>query len=165
MQLHRRGTAAHITYSYTIRLAIKFYVPIDPGRQPLGHIPAVKNFVLLWIMNMSEGATMTDLGTCCTDEGVGSPWWLGHKHTHNVMLMSPSVEMTSKRGQAVVNMLSSYYLIPTSRSSSSVCSTWRRHQMETFSELLALCAGYSPVTGEFLAQRLVTRCFLWSALE
>ena len=27
--------------------------------------------------------------------------------------------------------------------------TWWRHQMETFSALLALCAGNSPVTGEF----------------
>ena len=31
--------------------------------------------------------------------------------------------------------------------------------METFSALLALCAGNSPVTGEFLAQRPVTRSF------
>ena len=29
--------------------------------------------------------------------------------------------------------------------------------METFSTLLALCAGNSPVTGEFPAQRPVTR--------
>ena len=27
--------------------------------------------------------------------------------------------------------------------------TWWRHQMETFSAILALCAGNSPVTGEF----------------
>ena len=31
--------------------------------------------------------------------------------------------------------------------------------METFSVLLAICAGNSPVTGEFLAQRPVTRSF------
>ena len=31
--------------------------------------------------------------------------------------------------------------------------------METFSALLALCVGNSPVTGEFLAQRPVTRSF------
>ena len=36
---------------------------------------------------------------------------------------------------------------------------WWRHQMETFSALLALCAGNSPVTGEFPAQRSVTRSF------
>ena len=37
--------------------------------------------------------------------------------------------------------------------------TWWRHQMETFSALLALCAGNSPVSGEFPAQRPVTRSF------
>ena len=37
--------------------------------------------------------------------------------------------------------------------------TWWRHQMETFSALLAICAGNSPVTGEFPAQRPVTRSF------
>ena len=36
--------------------------------------------------------------------------------------------------------------------------TWG-HQMETFSILLAICAGNSPVTGEFLAQRPVTQSF------
>ena len=36
---------------------------------------------------------------------------------------------------------------------------WWRHQMETFSALLALCAGNSPVTGEFPAQRPVTWSF------
>ena len=37
--------------------------------------------------------------------------------------------------------------------------TWWRHQMETFSTLLALCAGNSPVTGEFPSQRPVTQSF------
>ena len=37
--------------------------------------------------------------------------------------------------------------------------TWWRHQMETFSALLALCAGNSSVTGEFPSQRPVTRSF------
>ena len=31
--------------------------------------------------------------------------------------------------------------------------------METFSALLALCAGNSPITGEFSPQRLVARSF------
>ena len=38
-------------------------------------------------------------------------------------------------------------------------SSWWRHQMETFSALLAICVGNSPVTGEFPAQRPVTRIF------
>ena len=37
--------------------------------------------------------------------------------------------------------------------------SWWRHEMETFSALLAICAGNSPVTGEFPAQRPVTRTF------
>ena len=46
---------------------------------------------------------------------------------------------------------------------SSCCFTsqiymWR-HQLETLSALLALCAGNSPVTGEIAAQRSVTRSF------
>ena len=36
---------------------------------------------------------------------------------------------------------------------------WWRHQMETFSALLALCEGSSTVTGEFPSQRPVTRSF------
>ena len=36
---------------------------------------------------------------------------------------------------------------------------WWRHQMETFSALLAICAGNSPVPGEFPAERPVTRSF------
>ena len=37
-------------------------------------------------------------------------------------------------------------------------SRWR-HQMDTFSALLAFCAGNSPVTGEFPTQMPVTRGF------
>ena len=36
---------------------------------------------------------------------------------------------------------------------------WWRHQMETFSALLAICAGNSPATSEFPAQRPGTRSF------
>ena len=44
----------------------------------------------------------------------------------------------------------SYSIFPTA---------WWRHQMETFSALLAICAGNSPVPGEFPTQRPVTRSF------
>ena len=37
--------------------------------------------------------------------------------------------------------------------------SWWRHQMETFSTLLAICAGNSPVPGEFPAQWPVARSF------
>ena len=38
-------------------------------------------------------------------------------------------------------------------------STWWRHQMETFSALLALCEGNPPVTVGFPSQRPVMRSF------
>ena len=37
--------------------------------------------------------------------------------------------------------------------------TWCRHQMETFSALLAICVGNSLASGEFPAQRPVTQSF------
>ena len=37
--------------------------------------------------------------------------------------------------------------------------SWWRHQMETFSALLAICAGNPPVRGEFPAQRPVTQSY------
>ena len=43
--------------------------------------------------------------------------------------------------------------------SQSIPTTWWRHQMETYSALLAICAGNSSVTGELPAQRPVTRSF------
>ena len=36
---------------------------------------------------------------------------------------------------------------------------WWRHQMEAFAALLAICAGNSPVPGEFPTQRPVTRSY------
>ena len=52
-----------------------------------------------------------------------------------------------------------YLLLERGVPSNNNHSTWWRHQMETFSALLALCAGISPVTGEFPAQRPVTQSF------
>ena len=45
------------------------------------------------------------------------------------------------------------------RSRAVYYTSWWRHQMEQFSALLAICAGNSPVPGEFPAQRPVTRNF------
>ena len=39
------------------------------------------------------------------------------------------------------------------------CLTWWRHQMKTFSALLALCAQNSLIIGEFPSKRPVTRSF------
>ena len=45
------------------------------------------------------------------------------------------------------------------RSLLAILWIWWRHQMEIFSTSLAICAGNSPVTGEFPAQRPVTGSF------
>ena len=45
------------------------------------------------------------------------------------------------------------------RSILSYLTAWWRHQMVTFSALLTLCVGNSPVTGEFPSQRPVTQSF------
>ena len=55
-----------------------------------------------------------------------------------------------------------YWTLPAKPQTGDICIIevpWWRHQMETFSALLAICAGNSPVPGEFLAQRPVTRSF------
>ena len=38
-------------------------------------------------------------------------------------------------------------------------NSFKCHQMETFSALLTICAGNSPVAGEFPVQRPVTRSY------
>ena len=47
----------------------------------------------------------------------------------------------------------------TTKETSKIRNTWWRHEMETFSALLAICAGNSPVPGEIPAQRPVKRSF------
>ena len=54
------------------------------------------------------------------------------------------------------NKITVYHVMATNRKQTI---TWRRHQMETFSALLDICAGNSPVPGEFPAQKPVTRSF------
>ena len=58
-----------------------------------------------------------------------------------------------------VNKLFHIYSIYQSIMATKTGNSWWRHQMETFSALLALCAGKPPVTGEFPSQRPVTRSF------
>ena len=81
------------------------------------------------------------------------------------------VELLTKRIDSSMNYSLSYFLHSVNSESPYTClilvhpwgkhctSAWWRHQMETFSALLALYAGNSPVPGEFPAQRPVTRSF------
>ena len=51
-----------------------------------------------------------------------------------------------------------WIIVPCCTFKLSLTTRWR-HQMETFSALPAICAGNLPVSGEFPAQRPVTRSF------
>ena len=52
--------------------------------------------------------------------------------------------------EALITRIWRWYL------TSFATAKWWRHQMEKFSALLTICAGNSPVTGEFPTQRPVT---------
>ena len=86
---------------------------------------------------------------------------LGPSHLQPSWWIRPTRSVYIKR--ALSNMVSSQTqvlepdFIARWRLTSGV--SWWRHQMETFSALLAICAGNSPVPGEFPAQRPVTRSF------
>ena len=76
-----------------------------------------------------------------------------------------SLTVTSHQCHGVSNhqkldcLFSSLFRLTPERNINKALHSWWHHQMETFSALLALCAGNSPVTGEFPSQRPVTRSF------
>ena len=73
----------------------------------------------------------------------------------------PSALQGVKRGTPGVNMRSFALQCVYKREMRVIelCWSWWRHQMETFSALLAIYAGNSPVYGDFPAKRPVTRNF------
>ena len=70
-------------------------------------------------------------------------WYFPH---HNYIVINPGI---AENSNAILQFQPRLVLF----------FSWWRHQMETFSALLTLCAGNSPVTGEFPSQRPVTRSF------
>ena len=76
-------------------------------------------------------------------------------------LVSVGCYISTTHFQSIVYGPFSSWCIPeTQIACCQFCPTiWWRHQMETFSALLAIRAGNSPVPGEFPAQRPVTRSF------
>ena len=74
---------------------------------------------------------------------------LVHSNNHESIEALALYEGTKgqSRGMRFYDLMSSWF------------DSWWRHQMETFSALLAFCVGNSPVPGEFPAQRPVTRSF------
>ena len=77
-------------------------------------------------------------------------------------MKSPVIKLTIMANMDTGNRLAAHVKVWNHMQISYVCTTvffpWR-HQMETFSALLAICAGNSPVPGAFPPQRPVTRSF------
>ena len=67
--------------------------------------------------------------------------------------------VTTKLSRTGISPLHISYFNLLSPLLAKVVHAWWRHQMEPFSASLAICAGNSPVPGEFPAQRPVTRSF------
>ena len=81
-------------------------------------------------------------------------WWDEINTARNEMckLLCPSAIITwTQLWHGVRRVVSTMAIMMT--------SAWWRHQMETFSALLALCAVNTPVTGELPSQRPVSRSF------
>ena len=70
---------------------------------------------------------------------------------------APIIEIES--GDKITFVSTWYRVCPPKKPLKLWIKPWWRHQMETFSALLAICAGNSPVPGEFPAQRPVTQSF------
>ena len=102
----------------------------------------------MWIKNVNKGTILT-----------GSTWYSVVIFCNMYPVNEP--ELGWNRPDCwTVNSLNTPYntTSPESYSVYFLHTLWR-HQMETFSALLVICAGNSPVTGEFPAQRPVTRSF------
>ena len=88
---------------------------------------------------------------------VGKDPFTSHRryHFNDVIMIAMTSQITTIPGPVGLR----YIIVPDHiprRNKLLKLSSWWRHQMETLSALLAICAGNSPVPGEFLAQRPVT---------
>ena len=71
-------------------------------------------------------------------------------HVHHIMYC-----ISSWVGHIISALLANH----TNSNTSQLKTTWRHDQMETFTALLTLCVGKSPVPGEFFSQRPVMQSF------
>ena len=114
-----------------------------------------------------------DTGGCCYGNLHGHQWqeiwncdnyrfWIQAIHTHQMTPLPTIFEglwYESCAIQTVTHSLSVGCRTDSGAWPLIGSCAWWRHQMKTFSALLAICAGNSPVTGEFPTQRPVTWSF------
>ena len=76
---------------------------------------------------------------------------------HNIRLSFVNPELPQNRKVSFTGRFRAHFVL--TQYPQSCTQAWWRHQMETFSAQLAICAGNSPVPGEFPAQRPVKQSF------
>ena len=86
-------------------------------------------------------------------------FWLGIQYVSKVWVIMRRRGVSSERRRSSCSSLNQLRNIVSWTLGNKVHRTWWRHQMETFSALLALYAGNSPIASEFPAQIPVTRNF------
>ena len=75
------------------------------------------------------------------------------------MLSGPSITRLQKKKVHINIALLLYWTAVWNTKWLQLFESWWRHEMETFSALMAICARNSPVPGDFPAQRPMTRSF------
>ena len=118
-----------------------------------------------WVDTSMQLAVAGQLVYSCSESGTWS----------NILLLLPKIVATVIRNLRnndryilpIDTLLWHWHYISTLREKNRVgrirkikfTESWWSHQIDTFSVLLALCAGNSPVTGEFPSQRPMARSF------
>ena len=117
-----------------------------------------KIFLTCLLYSMTQSSYLVWFGvTCHLPSATQLPPLIGIRHT----MTSKNMEYLESAMETPVSdfWYAGNALAPTTNKYCGSHVSWWRHQMETFSELLAFCARNSPVTGEFPAQRPVARSF------
>ena len=120
--------------------------------------------IILWSVSNTFLRNILDTLLCDMPQSIA--WARRTKIVHLIPLMFPRIVSGLKWKESLIVVLkydlqSFQHTFTIFRHISYNCSrsSWWRHQIETFSALQALCAGNSPVTGEFPAPWPVTRSF------
>ena len=144
-----------IFWKENVWISINFSLKFVP-KGSISNIPALVQ-IMAWRRLGDKPLSEPMLTYFPTHKCVSRPQWVNAKYcglyTRGVNTLSifwivkfiTAVNLAMQEGRALVIMV-------------LIALPWWRHQMETFSELLALCAGSSLVTGEFPTQRPV----IWS---
>ena len=113
----------------------------------------------IWFSELSALASYTNMISIAQCKTAVSPM-LTHWRYYSLALSHRYIQL--QHGEVITSYISLWMQSHFHAMLSAVVNkhlSWRRQQMKTFSVLLAICAGNSPVPGELPAQRPVTRSF------